>query len=71
MLKWTADADIIITTALIPGRRPPLLVTAEMIAGMKGGSVVLDMAASSAGGNVALSVPDELVTSDNGVKIIG
>jgi H+-translocating NAD(P) transhydrogenase subunit alpha len=64
------DVDIIITTALIPGRPAPRLITAEMVATMKPGSVIVDMAASN-GGNVEGSKPDQLVTTDNGVKIIG
>ena len=64
------DVDIIITTALIPGRPAPRLITAEMVAGMRPGSVVVDMAAAM-GGNVAGTVPDELVVTDNGVSIIG
>ncbi|WP_370891204.1 Re/Si-specific NAD(P)(+) transhydrogenase subunit alpha [Janibacter sp. GXQ6167] len=64
------DVDIIITTALIPGRPAPRLITEEMVASMKPGSVLVDMAAAS-GGNVAGSVPDAMVVTDNGVKIIG
>ncbi|HOF64749.1 MAG TPA: Re/Si-specific NAD(P)(+) transhydrogenase subunit alpha [Dermatophilaceae bacterium] len=64
------DVDIIITTALIPGRPAPRLITAEMVATMKPGSVIVDMAAAS-GGNVEGSAPDRLVVTDNGVKIIG
>ena len=64
------DVDIIITTALIPGRPAPRLITAEMVATMKAGSVIVDMAAS-AGGNVEGSAPDRLVVTDNGVTIIG
>ncbi len=64
------DVDIIVTTALIPGRPAPLLITAQMVATMKPGSVIVDMAAAN-GGNCELSRPDELVVSDNGVKIIG
>lgn len=64
------EVDIIITTALIPGRPAPRLIDAEMVASMKPGSVVVDMAASN-GGNVAGSVADELVVTDNGVTIIG
>jgi len=63
-------SDIIITTALIPGKPAPRLLTEEMVASMKPGSVVVDMAAGT-GGNVAGSVPDELVVTSNGVKIIG
>ena len=64
------DVDIVVTTALIPGRPAPRLITAEMVATMKPGSVVVDMAASN-GGNVEGSVADELVVTANGVKIIG
>ncbi len=64
------DVDIIITTALIPGRPAPRLITAEMVATMKPGSVIVDMAASN-GGNVEGSQPDKLVVTENGVKIIG
>jgi NAD(P) transhydrogenase subunit alpha len=65
-----ADVDIIITTALIPGRPAPRLITEEMVASMKPGSVVVDMAASN-GGNVAGTVADQLVVTANSVKIIG
>ncbi len=64
------DVDIIITTALIPGKPAPRLITEEMVASMKPGSVIIDMAAGS-GGNVAGSVADERVVTDNGVRIIG
>ena len=64
------DVDIIITTALIPGREAPRLITEEMVASMKPGSVIVDMAAGS-GGNVAGSVADERIVTDNGVRIIG
>ena len=64
------DVDIIITTALIPGKPAPRLITEEMVASMKPGSVIVDMAAGS-GGNVAGSVADERVVTDNGVRIIG
>ena len=64
------DVDIIVTTALIPGRPAPRLITAEMVATMKPGSVIVDMAASN-GGNVEGAVADELVVTANGVKIIG
>ena len=64
------DVDIVITTALIPGRPAPRLLTEEMVATMKPGSVVVDMAAAN-GGNVAGSVADQLVTTANGVRIIG
>ena len=64
------EVDIIITTALIPGRPAPKLISAAMVASMKPGSVIVDMAAAN-GGNCELSRPDELVMSDNGVRIIG
>jgi NAD(P) transhydrogenase subunit alpha len=64
------EVDIIITTALIPGRPAPRLITAEMVASMKAGSVIVDMAASN-GGNVEGVVPGEAVVTDNGVTIIG
>jgi hypothetical protein len=62
--------DIVITTAQVPGRRPPLLVTADAVGRMKPGSVIVDMAASALGGNVELSKPDERVVTDNGVVIL-
>ncbi|MDR1264109.1 MAG: Re/Si-specific NAD(P)(+) transhydrogenase subunit alpha [Propionibacteriaceae bacterium] len=68
--QQSKEVDIVITTALIPGRPAPRLITEEMVATMKPGSVVVDMAAG-AGGNVAGSVADEVVTTANGVKIIG
>jgi NAD(P) transhydrogenase subunit alpha len=64
------DVDIVITTALIPGRPAPRLITEEMVASMRPGSVVVDMAAGQ-GGNVAGSVADEVVVTPNGVSIIG
>jgi NAD(P) transhydrogenase subunit alpha len=64
------DVDIVITTALIPGKPAPRLLTEEMVASMKPGSVVVDMAAAN-GGNVAGSVADERVVTDNGVRILG
>ncbi|XVX19771.1 Re/Si-specific NAD(P)(+) transhydrogenase subunit alpha [Actinomycetota bacterium] len=64
------DVDIIITTALIPGRPAPRLLTEEMVASMKPGSVIVDMAAGS-GGNVAGSKADEKVVTPNGVTILG
>ena len=68
--EQATDVDIIITTALIPGRPAPRLITAEMVASMKPGSVIVDMAAAN-GGNVAGTVADEVVVTDNGVTIIG
>jgi len=62
--------DIVITTALIPGRKAPVLVTEEMVADMKPGAVIVDLAAE-AGGNCALTKRGEVVVSKNGVKILG
>jgi NAD(P) transhydrogenase subunit alpha len=64
------DVDIIITTALIPGRPAPKLLTAEDVAGMKAGSVIVDMAAGQ-GGNVEGSVAGERIVTENGVIILG
>ena len=69
-LAQAPEVDIVITTALIPGRPAPELWTEEMVAAMKPGSVVVDLAAE-AGGNCALTVPDHKVTSKNGVTIVG
>ncbi len=66
-----ARHDVIITTAQVPGRRPPLLVTADAVAAMAPGSVIVDMGSSSLGGNVAGSVPGQAVVTDNGVTVIG
>jgi NAD(P) transhydrogenase subunit alpha len=62
--------DIVICTALVQGRKAPTLVTAEMVASMKPGSVIVDIAAD-AGGNCALTRPGEAIVTDNGVKILG
>jgi NAD(P) transhydrogenase subunit alpha len=64
------DVDIVITTALIPGRPAPRLITGEMVANMQAGSVIVDMAAAN-GGNVEGTVAGEVVTTANGVTIIG
>jgi NAD(P) transhydrogenase subunit alpha len=66
-----ARFDVVITTAQVPGRRPPLLVTAEAVKGMQAGSVLVDLAASSLGGNVEGSVADQTVLTGDGVRIIG
>src|SRR5688500_10648077 len=65
-----AGMDIVITTAQVPGRRPPVLVTTDAVGQMKPGSVIVDMAASALGGNVEPSKPDEKVVTDNGVTIL-
>jgi NAD(P) transhydrogenase subunit alpha len=67
---FISGMDVVITTAQVPGRRPPLLVTADAVKGMKPGSVIVDMAASALGGNVELSKPDETVVTDNAVTIL-
>ena len=63
--------DVVITTAQVPGGRPPLLVTADAVKGMRPGSVVLDLAAGESGGNVEGSVPDTRTVTDGGVTVIG
>ena len=64
------EMDIVITTALIPGRPAPKLWTADMVAMMKPGSVIVDLAAER-GGNCDLTVPDGKIVTDNGVTIVG
>ena len=66
-----ARHDIVITTAQVPGRRPPLLVTEDALKAMGPGSVLVDMGASALGGNVAGSEPDQTIVTDEGVTIIG
>jgi len=65
-----AKQDIVVTTALVQGRKAPTLVTEAMVASMKPGSVIVDIA-SDAGGNVAVTKPGEAVTTANGVKVLG
>jgi NAD(P) transhydrogenase subunit alpha len=62
--------DVVITTAQVPGRKPPVLVTADAVARMKSGSIIVDMAASALGGNCELSQAGQTVASPNGVSII-
>jgi NAD(P) transhydrogenase subunit alpha len=62
--------DVVITTAQVPGRKPPVLVTADAVARMKPGSVIVDMAASPLGGNCELSKAGETVVTDNLVTIL-
>jgi NAD(P) transhydrogenase subunit alpha len=69
MLKVVAASDVVITTALIPGRKAPILVTTDMVDGMAPGSVVVDLAAER-GGNCELTRPDEVVVH-RGVTILG
>ena len=66
-----ARQDVVITTAQVPGRRPPLLVTDDALKAMSPGSVIVDMGASALGGNVTGSQPGETVVTGNGVRIIG
>ncbi|MEZ7502836.1 Re/Si-specific NAD(P)(+) transhydrogenase subunit alpha [Psychrobacter sp. Arc29] len=68
--KALSNADIVITTAQIPGRNAPRLVHAATLAKMKAGSVLIDMAAGT-GGNVEGSVPNDTITTENGVRIVG
>jgi NAD(P) transhydrogenase subunit alpha len=68
--KHIAKSDAVITTALIPGRRAPILITAEMVRGMRAGSVIVDLAAEQ-GGNCELCKPGQTYVTDNGVTIIG
>ena len=65
-----ASQDVVITTAQVPGRKPPLLVTADAVRAMKPGSVIVDMAASALGGNCELSQAGETIVTDNGVTIV-
>ena len=62
--------DVVITTAQVPGRKPPVLVTAAAVEQMKPGSVIVDMAASALGGNCELSQAGETILTPNGVTII-
>jgi NAD(P) transhydrogenase subunit alpha len=62
--------DVVITTAQVPGRKPPVLVTADAVGKMQPGSVIVDMAATSLGGNCELSKAGETVLTPNGVTII-
>jgi NAD(P) transhydrogenase subunit alpha len=64
------NQDVVITTAQVPGRKPPLLVTADAVHAMRPGSVIVDMAASALGGNCELSQAGETVVTENGVTII-
>jgi NAD(P) transhydrogenase subunit alpha len=65
-----ANQDVVITTAQIPGRKPPVLVTADAVREMRPGSVIVDMAASALGGNCELSQAGETITTPNGVVIV-
>jgi H+-translocating NAD(P) transhydrogenase subunit alpha len=71
LTRHIARHDVVITTAQVPGRRPPLLVTEDALKAMSPGSVVVDMGASALGGNVAGSRPGQTVVTGNGIRIIG
>ncbi len=66
-----ARHDVVITTAQVPGRKPPQLISDDAVKAMTAGSVVVDMAAGPLGGNVAGSVPDETIVTESGVTVIG
>lgn len=70
MVEQIGANDVIVTTALVPGRKAPVLISEAAVAAMKPGSVIVDLAAE-AGGNCALTVTDQIVTSPNGVTIVG
>ena len=70
MVEQIGKNDVVITTALVPGRKAPVLISEAAVAAMKPGSVIVDLAAE-AGGNCALTKAGETVTSPNGVSIIG
>jgi H+-translocating NAD(P) transhydrogenase subunit alpha len=71
LTRHIARHDVVITTAQVPGRRPPLLVTDDALNAMSPGSVVVDMGASALGGNVAGSRPGQTIVTGNGIRIIG
>jgi H+-translocating NAD(P) transhydrogenase subunit alpha len=70
MVEQIGANDVVITTALVPGRKAPVLISEAAVAAMKPGSVIVDLAAE-AGGNCALTVADEVTTTGNGVTIVG
>lgn len=69
--EQAAKSDIVITTAQVPGRPAPLLLTKEAVAGMKPGSVIVDMGASDLGSNCALTEPGGVRVTENGITIVG
>ena len=71
LAQHVARHDVVIATARVPGRRPPLLVSAEAVKAMAAGSVAVDLAASAEGGNIAGSRPDETIVTPEGVTLIG
>ncbi|MEM6456099.1 MAG: Re/Si-specific NAD(P)(+) transhydrogenase subunit alpha [Acidobacteriota bacterium] len=68
--RHVAAADVVVCTALVPGRKAPTLITAEMVAGMRQGAIIVDLAVGQ-GGNCVLSREGEEVLSDNGVLVLG
>jgi NAD(P) transhydrogenase subunit alpha len=71
LAKAVLRADVVITTARVPGRLPPVLVSAETVGGMAAGAVLIDLASCNGGGNVAGSVPDETRLTERGVTVVG
>ena len=69
LTPYLAAADVVITTAAVPGRPAPRLVTGEMVSAMKSGAVIVDIAAET-GGNVEGSKPGETITTANGAEKI-
>jgi NAD(P) transhydrogenase subunit alpha len=70
MAQVVAGVDVVITTALIPGKKAPMLITKEAVAGMPPGSVIVDCAAER-GGNCELTRPNKRVVTENGVTVLG
>jgi len=70
MVETVKKQDIVICTALTMGRKAPVVITSDMVASMRSGSVIVDLAAD-AGGNCAATVPGEVITTPNGVTILG
>jgi NAD(P) transhydrogenase subunit alpha len=70
MARVIAESDVVITTALVPGKPAPKLITRDMVAGMSRGAVIVDLAAER-GGNCELTQPGRTIVHDNGVTIIG
>lgn len=71
LVRQIAAQDVVITTAQVPGHKPPVLVTEDALSAMRPGSVVVDLAASRFGGNVFSSVPNKTFTTSGGVTVIG
>jgi NAD(P) transhydrogenase subunit alpha len=70
MGRVVAESDVVITTAAVPGRKSPILVTKEMVEGMRAGSVIVDLA-SERGGNCELTSPGETIDTPSGIRIVG